>query len=440
MSAPRGWCVLSVLSLTLNVFAIEANPQMAIDLRTAMESAVTHSFALKASEADKDSAEYTRSQALRSLGPNLSVSADNTWREENPSQNEFGPKDKNLSATGSLILTQPILGLVKLAHTYQRNDLAANVAQLLVSQSQTQAALTGAQLYLNTQLAMQQLSIAQANLATALKSKQDAETLLQTGSIYKDDYLSFLLQHSKAKQAEHEARSQLDLARFTLAQAIGAKDEDAMRVKNEEVSYWENQNLSLPTLAEIKKSILEGNLQLRIDKKNVELAQQNKKIAFDDYLPNLDFVVQFDHVFHAPETLGTPVPYDALSYGLRLSWNVWDWGVRQAQNSSLASLVAKQSNLAEASLQAVLTNSVTLYYQIKNNLNAIEINKEALKNAQEAYQLVSYRFLSGQVKSLDVITAQENLSTAKASLAQARFNLDSAWINFQVLRGQDPSK
>lgn len=419
---------------------MEANPQTVIDLQTAMQYAVTHSFSLKASQADRNSAEYTRSQALRSLGPNLSVSADNMWTEENPSAKEVGPKDKNLSTKGGLVLTQPILGLVKLAHTYQRNDVAAGIAQLLVSQSQNQAALTGAQLYLNTQLAMQQLSIAQANLATALKSKEDAEVLLQTGSIYKEDYLNLLLQHSKARQAEHEARSQLDLTRFALAQALGIDDEEGMRVKQEGISCWENGKRSLPALSEVKKSILEGNLQLRVDKKNVELAQENKKIAFDDYLPNLDFVVGFDHVFHAPETLGNPVPDDTLSYGFRLTWNLWDWGMRQAQNSALTEQVAKQTNLAEASRQSILTDSVTLYYQIKNNLNAIDIQKEAVKNAQEAYQLVSYRFLNGQVKSLDLITAQENVSTTKANLTQARFNLDSAWINFQVLRGQDPSK
>jgi outer membrane protein TolC len=85
----------------------------------------------------------------------------------------------------------------------------------------------------------------------------------------------------------------------------------------------------------------------------------------------------------------------------------------------------------------ILNKVVTQYYSIQNHVENVNIAKEALVTAQEAYDLVSARFAIGEVSALDLTTSQQNLKTAMSNLAQSRFNLDLSWITFESLIGKN---
>lgn len=445
--------LFSYVTLTANATAVTAEPTVVetaetakgeqvykINLQSAMDLAVEHSYALKAAQASKNSAQYTSNGAYRALAPNLSGSASNIWQNTSMDSTAFNSTEKNLTSQGTLTLSQPLLGLIPLSHTVEQKNIALKISQTLENASKNQAALLGAQYYLNLQLALAQLSIANANLTTLQKSKQDAETLFQTGSIYKDDYLRILLQYTQAQQGVVSAQSGYDVAKFSLAQSLGLKNPELVQVEPQSVSYWESKKFNIPDLEVSKQIALKHNQNIQAAEENIKLAEVNKTLSEDNYLPSLNAVVNYNKNLNSYDYQNSPThPENTLSYGFQLTWNIWDWGVRAAQNSALTEQIANEKYQSEEEKETILNNVVSQYYTIENNVNAVKTAITSVATASEAFDLVSFRFLNGQVTALDLVTAQQNLTTSKADLAQARFNLDLAWLTFQTVLGKSPS-
>lgn len=408
-----------------------------INLQTAINLAMQHSYELKAAQANKNSAKDFSESALRAIGPNLSFSGSSVWTNTPSDKNFFQASQQNLSAIGTVTVTQPLLGLVALAHTVKQKELSFHINEILENSSKIQAALLGAQYYLNLQLAMQQLAIAQADLSTLQKSKQDAQSLFETGSIYKDDYLRILLQYTQAQQSLVSAKSAVQVARFALAQALGIGNLESLLVDQQSLSYWEEKKLTVPHLEESKIIALNENQNVKASQENIKLAQLNQTISVDNYLPSVNAVANYSKNLNS--SYDVTHPQETINYGIQVTWNVWDWGVRAAQNSSFAEQVAAAQFHAESEKESVLNSVEAQYYMIVNNLSALKTALDSVAAAREAFDLVSFRFLNGQVKALDLVTAQQSLTTSQASLAQARFNLDLAWLTFQTVLGKNPN-
>ena len=415
-----------------------------INLESAMKMAIQHSYSLKSARANLNSSEYEESVTLRSLAPNLSGSGNINWSQGNQSGSSFSlPQNSpNSSSNAVLTITQPIVGIIPTLHTLTQKEITTNINKTMVEQTKIQAALYGATYYLNTQLALQQLSIANATLDTVKKSKDDAEALYQTGSIFKDDYLRIILQYSQTLQAVNNAKSQLEIAFFSLAQAIGIIDQNSIELDSKEISSWEIKNPKIPDLEKAKKIALKNNQSILIAKDNIKFAEMNKTLNLDTYLPSLNAFASYTKNLNPSSSTNNPgslTSYDNyVTYGIQLSWNIWDWGVRNAQDSALTEQISSQKYLERAQREQILNLVVQNYSSIQNNISAVSLAKDTVNTAEEAYKLVSYRFLNGQVAALDLVTSQQSLTTAQATLAQSRFNLDLAWLSFQTILGLEP--
>jgi outer membrane protein TolC len=212
-----------------------------------------------------------------------------------------------------------------------------------------------------------------------------------------------------------------------------------MKVAFQPLSYWESNNFKLPNLEDAKKIALEQNSDILAAHENIKLAQINKTISEDNYLPTLNAFVDYEKNFNSFDVQNNKKTDAVVDYGLKLTWNIWDWGVRAAQNSALTDEISNQKYLSEQEKETILNNVVSQYYKILDNISALKTAKASVATSDEAFNLVSFRFLNGQVSALELITAQQNLATSKSALAQARFNLDLAWLTFQTVLGKNPT-
>lgn len=421
------------------------NIPLKMNLETAMKMAIQHSYSLKSTQAILNSSEFEEKGTLRSLAPTLTGNGNLNWSQgsQNINSLSFPQNSPNSSSNAALTLTQPIIGIIPILHTLEQREITININKALLQQTKIQASLFGATYYLNTQLASQQLSIINATLDTVKKSKDDAEVLYQTGSIFKDDYLRILLQYSQTQQAVSNAKSQFEIALFSLMQATGLNDQTKIELDSNDTSTWEIKNPKIPDLEKAKKIALKNNQSLLIAKNNIKFAEINKTLNLDNYLPSLNTFISYTKNLN-PNSSGNNTNsltgYDNyITYGVQMSWNIWDWGIRDAQNSALTEQISNQRYLEKSQREQILNQVVQNYITIQNNINAVSLAKDSVNTAEEAYKLVSYRFLNGQVAALDLVTSQQSLTTAKASLAQSRFNLDLAWLSFQTTLGLDPS-
>lgn len=422
----------------------KVNAPVKINLESAMKLAIQHSYSLKSAQANLNSSEFEEGATFGSLAPNLSGSGNLNWSQGNQSSDSFSfPQNAlNSSSNATLTITQPIFGIIPTIHTLNQKGITTNINKIMLEQTKIQAALFGATYYLNAQLASQQLAIANATLDTVKKSKDDAEALYQTGSIFKDDYLRIILQNSQAQQAVNNAKSQLEIAFFSLAQAIGISDQNTIKLDSNNISSWEMRNPKIPDLEKAKNIALKNNQSILIAKNNIKFAEMNKTLNLDNYLPSLNAFVSYTKNLNPSASASNPSSLtnndNYITYGLQISWNIWDWGVRNAQDNALTEQISNQRYLEKSQKEQILNQVVQIYSTIQNNISAVSLAKDAVNTAEEAYKLVSYRFLNGQVAALDLVTSQQSLTTAKASLAQSRFNLDLAWLSFQTIIGLEP--
>ena len=196
---------LSFLFLRCFSFSLELTdevPKIHISLKEAIELAAKNSYAVKASLDGVESAIYQKRAVISTFFPQVNIGASLAYTENNPTHSSerpfrFSDQSKNqLSVT----VNQPIIQIIPNLYVMSQKEILANIQKLGLQKQSTQAEVVGATSYLNVQLAKAQKEITQANLETVKRSLQDAELLLQTGSIYKDDYLRIELQYAQAKQ------------------------------------------------------------------------------------------------------------------------------------------------------------------------------------------------------------------------------------------------
>ena len=172
--------------------------------------------------------------------------------------------------------------------------------------------------------------------------------------------LTILLQYTQAQQSLVNAKSDLSLAEFSLAQGLGIEHIENMEVKKSDVSHWEKHKLTLPNLEESKLIALHQNDDILVQEKNIQLALINKTLSEDNYLPSLNAVVNYNRNFNYQESnLAKPTDaIEGLSYGFQLTWNIWDWGVRAAQNGALTEQIEAQKDKTESEKEIVLNNGI----------------------------------------------------------------------------------
>jgi outer membrane protein len=188
---------------------------------------------------------------------------------------------------------------------------------------------------------------------------------------------------------------------------------------------------------------MKNNQSILIAKENIKYAEVSKTLNLDNYLPSINAFISYTKNINPSSSANSSSSITSsdnyVSYGIQMSWNLWDWGIRNNQDNSLTEKVVAQRYLEKNQKEQILNQVFQNYSTIQNNISSVTLAKDAVQTAEEAYKLVSYRFLNGQVAALDLVTSQQSLTTAKASLAQARFNLDLAWLTFQATLGVQPS-
>lgn len=99
-----------------------------------------------------------------------------------------------------------------------------------------------------------------------------------------------------------------------------------------------------------------------------------------------------------------------------------------------------KSNL-EKNYQADLNNlessAYSLYYQTLQAQEYYKISEEALANAQNTYDVVQKKYNLGSASKLELLSAENSLTSAKSDLVAAKAAYSSARMNFNMQMGYD---
>ncbi len=113
---------------------------------------------------------------------------------------------------------------------------------------------------------------------------------------------------------------------------------------------------------------------------------------------------------------------DGWTVGLQSSWNIFDGNAtrgRVAQAKSLLEQTKLSLSEAELSVDVDVRRAISTFQQ---STELAEASKKVVEQAEEAVRLANARFTAGTATQLDVLTSQNDLTTARLNQLQAYYS------------------
>lgn len=118
--------------------------------------------------------------------------------------------------------------------------------------------------------------------------------------------------------------------------------------------------------------------------------------------------------------------YDGAAAMLTFSWDVFDGGNKlNAARSAKRQADAARAALQQAELGAI-SDVVLNFIAFKTAAKSVDAAEVLVESSQQSYDSTNISYKSGLKSILDLLTAENNLASAKATLAQSRTNLYTA--------------
>lgn len=428
-----------------NVFAIE-NP-IDLSMEKAMDMAESYSFTARIAQQTQNASESQRDVQWRSMLPNVTGSGNYLWYSSSvnpaigtPAGAAIGVPNPT-SSTAGLTLTQHIVGLIPLYLSLEQAAAQARAALQNKEFAKINARFLGASSFVNAQKADELLQVAKSSVEVAEKQLYDAQAQFDAGKLINADVLKFKLNLENAKTVLIQAQTAYKVSFVTLAETIGVKSADDIVLPKNHVSNFK-QSKAKSDLSTVLQTALEQRHDILASKENVLAANYGKKTAISSYLPAVDFVANYSRNFQSQavnyggSSFTANQVQDTFYYGFQFTWNLVDWGVRQAQISSAASnehsarIAAEQ---AESQMRVDVTNS---YLQLQSANQVLDSAKTSVQYAEDVYTQFKAQFNNGQITATDLIAAYNDQTSAQANLANAIGDLDLAVLGLQKAMGQ----
>jgi outer membrane protein TolC len=289
--------------------------------------------------------------------------------------------------------------------------------------------------YFNFNAGLGFVAASNATLKDAQTSYDAADQKLKTGLGNKQDALQALAQVKNAEFQLEQAQAQVETARSQLANSLGIQVTDGLDIVPDqtppELSTLDSDISSMLAVAMRQRPTLMAAYA------NMEAAKYNLAAARDSRWPVISAFASANYGYYsAGVTNGNP--YNDYTAGIQLSWDIFT-----GFNTTYAIINAQQQErAAEQSLRAqelqVVSDVWNFYYSFKSAQRQVESTQAAVTAQEEAYNAINLGYNTGLNSYVDLVTALDNLATARQQQVQASANLGTAISNLAHAIGSLP--
>jgi outer membrane protein TolC len=310
---------------------------------------------------------------------------------------------------------------------------AQNDAKRLLSWSVAQA-------FLNTQLSIENIKIAQADMAFNQKQETEAIAKEKSGIGSYSDVLNFKTKVNSAKSALLSARQDLKESTYGLAALLGY--EDACLPEGMTVSELTPDAQNVATALETRpgfdenkiKALVTGRPDIKEAFLEVQDAKANIQMAKSFYFPTLSLTGAYGttsgETFHDEDSMGA-------SLGISVSFDIFSGGAKKAKvRQTLSEKREKESDLLDAKNTAVSKIKISIQ-NIATAQQQLALQTENARLIEITRGLVQKEFNAGQVSLVRLNEAQNDLVTAQGNLSSARVSLILALEQFDYYVGKN---
>lgn len=337
-------------------------------------------------------------------------------------QNDFDPALLNHPSStpdymAQLAVKQPLLNIDML---YMRKgaEKQTEVYRFKTQRTKEQITFETTKAYLQLQLAYQAEKVLTEAGQTARAVYKYTDDHFKQGLIQKSDVLNARVHVTTVESNLAKARSGIlnasDYLSVLMGQPVGAI-----------YNLNDEPQPALP-IADSTQKVFATRSDFMAMQKAIEASGLMIKSSQMSYLPKLNAFGNFQY----NDSRLTGFGANAYLVGIQLSWNVFNGNktknviaAQKLERDKLNMQLAQQKDQSQVELDKA-------YRDLSDARFEIAQNKAAIDQAGEALRILQNRYHQGLVNTIDVLTADTQLSQLKFSLAQAQFtaNVTSAYI------------
>lgn len=221
--------------------------------------------------------------------------------------------------------------------------------------------------------------------------------------------------------------------------------------------------LLLPGLAGAQESLtleqavsiaLEKNYAIRIARKNLEIVQNDYRLAMANFLPvasatfnqNNNYNLRFIQALRGSPGQPLPEPRDfsntknsSLSAGATLNWTIFDGLGMFIAYEQLAELRAAGNENTQLAVESTVAGVSNAYYNIVQQKERVEALNTALAISEQRLSLAQAQYEVGSGSKLNFLAAQVDFNTDKSTLLLQEQQLRNAKTTLNQLLGRSPA-
>ncbi len=360
-------------------------------------------------------------------GPNLSLSANESWSNSSSYNSANGDwnRDSNTNTSLGLSSNLTLYNGARIKNSILQGKINLSAAETDIKTQEELLSLDVLSAYISILQSREQVKNYQSQLEATEKQLEEATIKREAGVLSPSDYFNIKSQYAADKASLIAAKSDLRISMVTLMQTMNMPVNNSFDVVDPEsetllkVDEVYDPSTIYDVALDIQPSVKTAELSLKSSTLDIQLAKVNA-------LPSLSL------------SGGIQSNYGS-SLGIKFSNQISN-NITPSIGLSLSVPIYQRKEVKNKIKQAVIASDNYMYnlIDIKNDLRkAIEqactdaetanssylSYQEQYQAEQESYKLAEEMFSQGMLSSVDFVTSKNNLATAKNNLTRAKYNL-----------------
>jgi outer membrane protein TolC len=296
--------------------------------------------------------------------------------------------------------------------------------------------VTVVQAYYGSVIAQRKYSTTQRATAEAQHFFDITQKLERGGEIAHSDAIKAQIQLQAQQRALQDAELEMERSRLGLAVIIFPNFNENFTT----VDDLENI-AALPSFQEVETQAGKNNPQLRVATAALRSANQEVAVAWNSFLPSLtlDYFYGIDATHFAVNQFDPILVRNVRNLGYAatatLEIPIWNWGASRSKVKS-ANLQRSQAKVELSFAQRKMVADLkTLYSESQISRAVLESLRQSADLAAESLRLTTLRYQAGEATVLEVVDAQNTLTTAQNAFGDGQVRFRVALANLQTLTG-----
>ncbi|WP_019989911.1 TolC family protein [Rudanella lutea] len=203
------------------------------------------------------------------------------------------------------------------------------------------------------------------------------------------------------------------------------------------------QKGSLLSLSEVVSSAVANNYQIRVNRSQELIAQNNNTKGFAGFYPTVNFTFQNNLLvqnlrqdffnFNVPPQRLYGVVNRNATVGPAATYTVFNGFGREATLARLGQLVRVAEVNTRANIELTIADATTAYYDVVRQLQRLIAFQQALDISRERLELARATYEVGTRSKVDFLSAQVDYNADSAALMTQQLNLRNAKVVLNTL-------